>query len=257
MKYELAKLQETATHAIYSDHAGSGCIMYRVKIGAAATRWICAVPGVGTWRAMQEHVQLLACEGAQFITVDYPNTGNRILWQAVQTASGNRWVPVNGIAALASVPAASSNVTTTTEAILMQVQLPTALGVLNLLQNLDRLLISATLSKSAGTETLTTRLRVGTAGTTADTAVFTSTSQLAGSARAANVSYELKRMSATSILALTSPSPTTAFGAAVTVANLDTSAQIYVSLTGQFATNATSETARLEDGRASLHSHIG
>lgn len=92
-------------------------------------------------------------------------------------SNGTRWKPKNNHAVIYNKGAASTM--TNTEAVVGQYLMPT-----NLVQQYDILRLRITIGKSGTSETATTRVRVGTAGTTSDTQI-TSSAMLATT----NISY--------------------------------------------------------------------
>lgn len=138
--------------------------------------------------------------------------------------------PVKLTRILRNLPAPVVGLAQTAEQILDQVAIPAGtLGV-----NGDVLEVVLGLEKTADSETLTARLRLGAAGTTAD-AQLDSSSVLSTTLRSFGSVMYFRRVSATSVVRLgsaaTSGFPMSAASAgvnsAVTVANLDTTALIF------------------------------
>lgn len=145
-------------------------------------------------------------------------------------SNGSRWLPMNGQVNLAkATPAAGIG---TGETLAMQALMPAGL-----LKVADILRLSFALTKSGTTDQCTHRLRVGTAGTTADTQIWTGNILAAANQSGAFFS-ELSLISTTSIQrmgqgALTTGSysiaSNTAAPAAVAISNSDSN-PLYVSL---------------------------
>ena len=81
---------------------------------------------------------------------------------------GTRWKPLNGIATLATLDATTASIANS-ETIVLQTLIPAGL-----LKPGDRIRVYGTATKSGTTDAATIRWRLGTAGTTADTQIFTS-----------------------------------------------------------------------------------
>lgn len=109
---------------------------------------------------------------------------------------GTRWKPMNGSAVLASLDAASSNIGNS-ETIVFQYQMPAGLW-----QTGDRLRLYLGEIKSGTTDTATVRVRIGTAGTTADTQIVGVVTMAAGTRQIGLIS-DIRLESATSALQLT------------------------------------------------------
>lgn len=103
---------------------------------------------------------------------------------------GTRWKPLNGSAVLATLDAASGNIANS-ESIVFQYQMPA-----NLWQVGDRLRVFLGQAKSGTTDGLTTNLRIGTAGTTADTALFALTT-IAAANRQGGLEFDIRLDSVT------------------------------------------------------------
>lgn len=135
---------------------------------------------------------------------------------------GTLWQPVGGAVLLASMNTAVTGLTNV-EVVTFSYQMPAAL-----LQLKNRLRTVVTLSKSGTTDTGGLRVRLGTAGTTADTAIVTTTT-MAASAQHAGVIMEHRVESATSVQILArndlgyGGTNTGAQSAPVTVANISNS----------------------------------
>lgn len=182
-----------------------------------------------------------ACPG---ITARVSDVGGSTgsLW----VSDGVRWKPMNGSVQLHVAPSRAT-MRGTGEVILGGVLVPA--GVF---QNRDRLELKMSFSKSGTSETATAKLRVGTAGTTSDTLIVSS-SLLATTNISAESKLKYRRESATSIQKLGNSATFTgvegavttgAFPAANTVANMDTSG-VYFSIIGSMS--GTVEVFALED----------
>lgn len=161
-------------------------------------------------------------------------------------SDGTRWKPLNGSVQLYVKPARAT-MAGVTETVLGQILVPA--GVL---QDDDRIELKMSFGKSGASETATAKLRVGTAGTTADSLIVSS-SLLATTNISAESKLKYRRESATSIQKLGNSATFTgvegsittgAFPAANTVANMDSSA-VYFTITGTMS--STVETFALED----------
>lgn len=163
-------------------------------------------------------------------------------------SNGTRWKPVNGGAILDAVDTANISVANTVE---QQLNPNHAVIPAALIGDYDRLRLKLTLSKSAGVDSSTIRLRYGPLGTIADP-VITTITVLAG----ANLSYgaqiDFKRASATTLQKLGNADPNTDFNGAVasalpapvTVSNMDSNA-MYLTISSQMT--AGTETVSLFD----------
>jgi len=160
-------------------------------------------------------------------------------------SNGVRWKPYNNMAAL-SVLGSRVTMSGTSEVILAQVAIPAGL-----VKDYDNLWVRQSLSKTGTTEIATLRLRLGTAGTTADTTIWTNAS-MAGTSVSIGYDLMFKRNSATTITKTGSGSTmtplagasTAAYASAVTVPNMDSS-DVVLSLT--CTSSNTAETFALED----------
>lgn len=166
-------------------------------------------------------------------------------------SDGVRWKPVNGVITLFSSDAQSAAVSGVTETIQRQILLPAGLLAVG-----DRLVCKISQSKSSTSETATTRVRLGTAGTTSDTqiaaiAAMTTTNVSVGWTldMRVNSATALQKMGGAST-ALPWGLSTGAFPAAVTVTDVTANA-LYLSFSS-FMTS-TVETTRIEDLVIELH----
>lgn len=164
-------------------------------------------------------------------------------------SNGTIWYPLGNRVTLYDMAAANAQLCGT-EKIMAQTLIPAGL-----LKNRDKLRVTYTYIKSAAVETATHNFRFGLAGTIGDAGVAATTAPGAANISVGNV-IEFQRASATTLQRLgngvsggyNGPG-TTAFPAAVTVANMDTNA-IYLSLTSVSSANA--ETYTLVDYRVEL-----
>lgn len=168
-------------------------------------------------------------------------------------SNGTRWMPLNGQTMVYLLPARAT-MSGVTEIVLGSALLP-----LGLMQNTDRVDLRVTVSKSATSETATLKLRIGTAGTIADT-LITSSGTLAGATISLGVVLSYRRESATSLQKLGngnsftngwSGSASTAYPGPNTISSMDSS-PIYLSITSQMS--STVEVAALEDFEVTLRS---
>lgn len=106
--------------------------------------------------------------------------------------NGTRWKPLNGSLVLASLDTAPGGVGSV-EAIAFQYQLP-----INALQNKDRLRLALTMTKSGTTDAGTLRFRMGTAGTTGDTQIYSQNAMIAAN-QVIDMIVDFRLESATSI----------------------------------------------------------
>ncbi len=160
-------------------------------------------------------------------------------------SDGVRWKPVNGALTLYSSDAASAAVSGVTETIQRQILLPAGL-----LRVGDRLVCKVSQSKSSTSETATTRIRLGTAGTTSDTqiaaiAAMTTTNVSVG------WTFDMRVNSATTVQKMGGASTalpwgvsTGAFPAATTVSSVTANA-LYLSFSSFMS--STVETTLIED----------
>ena len=108
--------------------------------------------------------------------------------------SGTRWKPVNGKTILATLDTAYGPVTNAAEAIAFQCPFPAAM-----LRATDRFRLAYTLTKSGTTDAGTVRFRMGTAGTTADTQLYSSGTGITTANRAGSNLIDFRIDSATTI----------------------------------------------------------
>lgn len=163
---------------------------------------------------------------------------------------GTRWKPVGGIASLASLETATGNIANS-ETNAFQYLLPAGLW-----QTGDRLRFTHTQTKSGTTDSAQVVVRIGTAGTTGDTAVL-SRANLQGVNIQAGTVLDIRLESATSALVLSSSrailgysnASITAFDAAVTISSAAANA-LYVSV--NINSNGTTDTTKLIDAQLQL-----
>lgn len=183
--------------------------------------------------------------GAMVYASDYGVDG------AVLRSNGTRWKPLGGLATLKSLDTPSASIGTA-ETIVFQYQMPA-----NLLVVKDRLRLRFAMTKSGSTDLGTMRLRVGAAGTTADTQVL-SQAPLTATILAGAIDTDWRVESATSLLKLGitangsplgySQTSTTAAAAAVTISNINTSLFVSVSILSA----GVSDTVILQDAQLQL-----
>lgn len=164
---------------------------------------------------------------------------------------GTRYKPLNGRALLASLDTASGNITNSGESLVFQYLIPA-----NVVQLLDRLNLRCTMTKSGTTDTGTLRVRVGTAGTTADTLIFSGSGMLGAAQQTAAFEADFRLATATTLQALANSGSTSAtFGysnqsnnaaaAAPTISNVSNALYFSVGILSGGATN----TVALTDAR--------
>lgn len=110
-------------------------------------------------------------------------------------SNGTRWKPVNGAVLLDGIDTANVGAANTTEQQLNPNHVVIPAGVVG---NFDKLRVMLTVSKSAGVDSATIRLRFGPLGTVADPAIATITA-LAGAQQTFATIMQFRRASATSI----------------------------------------------------------
>lgn len=151
-------------------------------------------------------------------------------------SNGVRWFPENKSILIYTTTADNAQ-TLGTAKVMAQNLLPAGLW-----QDRDTIRITYTYAKAAGSETCTHNFRLGTAGTTADTSLASTTAPGSTNLSVGNV-LELQRVSSTSVrrngtgvIGGMVGTSTSAFPAAITVSNLDTNA-MYLSLTSVSSAN--------------------
>lgn len=107
--------------------------------------------------------------------------------------NGSRWCALNGEANIATVVSSETGITNT-ERIFMQALLPAGSWQLN-----DSIRIHETHAKSGTSDSGNLFVRVGTLGTTGDTAIFSGTTFMATTGRTGGGIFEFKLVSATSV----------------------------------------------------------
>lgn len=161
---------------------------------------------------------------------------------------GTRWKPLNGFATLATLDTASSNIGNT-ETIVFQYLIPAGMW-----QTGDILRVYYGIEKSGTTDTLGFNVHVGTAGTTADTAVVNSTS-LMSAANRYYASYVDMRLNSANSAQQTTPnfgiSGTAATLAAVTISSASANA-LYISV--GINSSGTTDTVALRSSSVQLFS---
>lgn len=188
----------------------------------------------------------------------YPNATIRITDVGGNTGAGGgnffytnatRWKPSSSSILLDSVDTPNTSVANVTEQNLNGNHIIIPAGVIGVAG--DRLRIRMTLTKSAGVDSATIRVRFGPLGTIADPILLTIAS-LATTALSMGVVVDFKRVSATSVQKQGSASTDNPYGgasigafpAAVAVSDMDATA-MYLSITSQMA--AGTETVTLQD----------
>lgn len=121
------------------------------------------------------------------IATDLGTNGTRL------RSNGTRWRPVNGDSVLVALGAAIPAIANT-ETIVLQTLVPAGAWQTN-----DVLRIWLAISKSGLTDSGNLVVRIGTAGTTADTAVMTITAALGASAQTYGATFDFKLASATTV----------------------------------------------------------
>jgi len=164
---------------------------------------------------------------------------------ALFESNGIRWKPVNNCAVIATLDTEFS-MSGVTETIAFQKLLPAGL-----IRNGDRLRMRGTFGKSGTAETTTITIRVGAAGTVADTSLQ-SFALMATTTVSYGLLNDFKRLSATTLRKLGNGSQGTPYGGGstaatvlpVTVSNLDSIAQF---LSVNLQQSSTAETATMYD----------
>ncbi|MES1989227.1 MAG: hypothetical protein V4440_14580 [Pseudomonadota bacterium] len=183
-----------------------------------------------------------------FYATDVGN-GNYFTW------NGIRYKPLNGSVLLDSIDTANAGIANTAE---QQLNPNHNLMPAGLLQGFDRFRIYLAASKSGTVDTCTLRVRFGPLGTVADPVIATITA-LATTNQTYGTIMEFKRATATTVQKQGAGDPNvnyggasaTAYPAAVTVSNMDTTA-MYLSLTAQMT--AGTEATTLQDYTLELYS---
>ncbi len=168
-------------------------------------------------------------------------------------SNGTRWLAAGGTACLATVAGISG--LTNSEVISLQSLLP-----INAWQNGDILRVWMALTKSGSTDTLNVTVRIGTAGTTADTAItgISANTVLAAANLTGGFIFDIQLVSATSAQKIglgsgTNSSYTGAANAAITAATTITSAAanaLYVSFAA--VSSSTNNTVGISSARIEL-----
>lgn len=166
---------------------------------------------------------------------------------------GTRWKPMNGCTVLATLDTVSSSIPNS-EAIVFQYAIPA-----NALQNKDRLRLRVSLTKSGATDTATMRFRMGTAGTTGDTLLYSGTA-LAAANRTSGIATDLRLETATTIQQLANSSSAGATVGYSAVANTAAAAAVTITSAAANAlffsvsifTSSTNDTVAMLDGQLDL-----
>lgn len=169
---------------------------------------------------------------------------------ALFESDGVRWRPVNGVCVIAQL-GTDWTMTGTTESFALKAPIPAGL-----LKNGDRLRLRFTAGKSGTVEAITFNLRLGAAGSTADTALQ-SYVLLNGTNISIGVLVDFKRLSATSIRKIGNGSQATSYSGSATVgiaspvavSNMDTNNLL---LSFGLVSSAASETVTVADAVVEL-----
>jgi hypothetical protein len=159
---------------------------------------------------------------------------------------GTRWKPVNNQCVLATLDATSAPVANA-ETIKLQATLPAALWQIG-----DRLQFIMTVDKSGAVDVGIFRLRIGAAGTTSDTQIYTGNILSAANLLAGNI-FDVRLESATTVQQLADSTATlgylgaisSALPAAVTISNVSNALFASMAILSAGATN----TVRLIEAR--------
>lgn len=169
---------------IYVERGGSIVLTRGASLKAEPGAVISPYCYAGPWSGMPT----AASSGGQMARVtDIGSAGFGSLW----VSNGTRWLPMNGTAVLASMGAPVAGIDTT-ETILFQALIPAGAWQTN-----DTIRVFFQGEKSGGTDAGQMRLRVGTAGTTADTQVAQINHMGTTSVTHGGI-YDVKLLSATS-----------------------------------------------------------
>lgn len=144
-------------------------------------------PRLAVVRAAWANRPSSSVSGALFFATDAGASGTLFL------ADGTRWRALNGEATLKLLGADSSNIANTETAVL-QTQMP-----VDLWQVGDVLRVYFGLSKSGATDNANAVIRIGTAGSSADTAILTLNTQLAAANLTGGYTFDFKLASATTV----------------------------------------------------------
>lgn len=164
---------------------------------------------------------------------------------SVWMADGARWKPLNGSAVFASLDATSASINNV-ETIVFQYLIPATVWHAG-----DRLSFKLAGSKSGATDSYVLALRIGTAGTTSDTSIFSPTA-LAAAGRQFGEQVDVRLENATSVQTIPRTSADIGYGgsqnaavaAPVTISNV--SNPLYVSIT--LRSTGTTDTVNLVEG---------
>lgn len=165
--------------------------------------------------------------------------------------TGTQWKPINGTALLASLDTTSSNIANS-ETVVFQYQAPAGMYQVG-----DRLRATFTFTKSGTTDTGALHMRMGTAGTTADTSIGSLSSLLAAGNRSVGLILDFRIESATSIqrmpngslaIAGYSTGSSATVASAVAISNISNSLFFNISI----ASSSTNDTVALVDAHLFL-----
>jgi len=128
--------------------------------------------------------------GAMAYVTNFGTAGNMLV------SNGTRWRPLSGCTVVRSIDTASSNINNS-DTIAGQYSMPATMWQVG-----DRLRLFVALGKSGTTDTGTSTIRIGTAGTIADTSIVTGANMAAGT-RSFQYVIDLLLTSATAVKPLT------------------------------------------------------
>jgi hypothetical protein len=196
--------------------------------------------------------------GSTFAKLPAVTTGNRLAlvndigpagFGSLWISDGTRWRLLGGRQVIAMLGAAVGSIANS-ETVVMQTAAALPAGSW---QTNDVLRLSFTVNKSGTTDALTGNVRIGTAGTTGDTAVVSATTILAAANRSGTFQFDIKLVSATSAqrvgVATTAQVSATAEVAAVTISSAATAA-LFVSFT--ILSSSTNDTVGITSGQIEL-----
>lgn len=126
--------------------------------------------------------------------------------------SGGRWRALNGFAALKQLASASSNIGATQTVVLQ------TLAPAGLINTGDSIRVFTAVSKSGTTDAMAFAVRVGTAGTTGDTAVLSFASGLSAASRTGGFFSEIKLTASTTMQAMGSSGLINTYGGSTATA---------------------------------------
>lgn len=170
---------------------------------------------------------------------------------SLMQSTGTRWRALNGAAALKTLGAAVTGIANT-ETIVLQALLPAGSWQVN-----DTIRVWVAINKSGTTDTLIGVCRIGTAGTTADTAVLGGITLLSAANQSGGFIFDFKLASATSAQVVGSTGAIPAYFGGVNAASSaavvisDTSVNpVYVS--ASIRSSSTTNTVGIQSGQIQL-----